>query len=80
METVTLEENNLYLIGRNAALEDLKDPTFDRDKSLKAFDAEPTASDDMLEALGLGDYMKGYEYQLRLMKDFSNDGKEKPNV
>jgi hypothetical protein len=73
METVTLEENNLYLIGRNAALEDLKDPTFDRDKSLKAFDAEPTASDDMLEALGLGDYMKGYEYQLRLMKDFSNE-------
>jgi hypothetical protein len=73
METVTFEECYLYLKGRDAALEDLKDPTFDRDKSLKAFDAEPTASDDMLEALGLGDYMKGYEYQLRLMKDFSNE-------
>ncbi len=73
METVTFEGCYLYLKGRNAALEDLKDPTFDRDKSLKAFDAEPTASDAMLEALGLGDYMKGYEYQLRLMKDFSNE-------
>ncbi len=73
MKTVTLEETDLYLKGRDGALEDLKDPTFDRDKSLKAFDAEPTASDAMLEALGLGDYMKGYEYQLRLMKDFSNE-------
>ena len=73
MKTVTLEETDLYLKGRDGALEDLKDPTFDRDKSLKAFDAEPTASDAMLEALGLGDYMKGHEYQLRLMKDFSNE-------
>ena len=73
MKTVTLEETDLYLKGRDGALEDLKDPTFDRDKSLKAFDADPTASDAMLEALGLGDYMKGYEYQLRLMKDFSNE-------
>ena len=79
METITLEENHLYLKGRDAALEDLKDPTFDRDKSLKAFDDDPTGSDDMIEELGLGDYMEGYEYQLRLMKDFSNDGKEKPN-
>ena len=80
METVTFEGCYLYLKGRNAALEDLKDPTFDRDKSLKAFDDDPTGSDDMIEELGLGDYMEGYEYQLRFMKDFSNDGKEKPNV
>lgn len=70
METVTLEETDIYLVGRNAALEDLKDPTFDRDSCLKAIGAKQFV---MLEALGLGDYMKGYEYQLRLMKDFSNE-------
>ena len=55
METVTFEGCYLYLKGRNAALEDLKDPTFDRDKSLKAFDDDPTGSDDMIEEI---DYME----------------------